>query len=200
MKSVLLADDQEIVTEGIESVLAKGDKFRVISKVNHPNDILDSYHTLKPDFLVTELLFESSFAEDAISKIMLSDPYARVIVLTNLRDDSYFEKCKNMNVKGYLTKASFNSLTDAMSSVLKGRVYYDPAFEKKEVNTDLRNTLTDQEIKIFTLMSRNVNIKDIGIKMGLSSKTVSNVRTKLKTKFNLTSQHELVELAKSYKL
>ena len=99
---------------------------------------------------------------------------------------------------GYLTKTSAPEvLIEAVRRILDGHAYIEQALATELAYTPSDQRLqgmTPRELEIFLMLARGTPTRAIADQLNISSKTVSNHLTLLKSKLQVSSHAELVHL------
>jgi two-component system, NarL family, invasion response regulator UvrY len=99
---------------------------------------------------------------------------------------------------GYLTKSSAPEvLIEAVRRILDGHAYIEQALATELAYTPSDQRLqgmTPRELEIFLMLAKGTPTRAIADRLNISSKTVSNHLTLLKSKLQVSSHAELVHL------
>jgi two-component system, NarL family, nitrate/nitrite response regulator NarL len=110
--------------------------------------------------------------------------------------------CIATGFRGFLPKtAEFGALETAIAAVNGGALYIDATFAdllyeppKTQPNAKLQD-LTDREAYVLKSVARGKSLKEIGLELELSSKTIETYKARGSTKLNLQGRREIVEYA-----
>lgn len=215
MINIILADDQQIIREGIKMILSLYDDVRIIGEANDGKELLYLLTNLNPDVILLDVRMPNINGVDATKIIKENYKNVKVLILTSFNDDNYiFDSLKN-GADGYLLKDSnSDTLIDAIRTVYNGEMLLAPEVTKKvvtafksitidntcpnreeEINSDL---LTSREIDVARLISQGKSNKDICHILFLSEGTVKNYVSKILSKLNLNSRTELALFFNKY--
>jgi DNA-binding NarL/FixJ family response regulator len=108
-------------------------------------------------------------------------------------------------VKGYVTKTGSDSdLLKAIQEVAQGRSYLSPevaqkiALESMSGDENPLKMLSAREFEVFRLLTEGVSAEEVGERLKISQKTVSNYYTMIKQKLGANSPIEMVRIAIRY--
>lgn len=112
------------------------------------------------------------------------------------------KECVAAGFRGFLSKtADFDALQTAIATVGGGAFYVDSVFADLlyEAPTSrpiarARN-LTDREAYVLKSVARGKSLKEIGLELALSSKTIETYKARGSTKLNLQGRRAIVEYA-----
>ncbi len=89
MIRVLLVDDQQILAEGIKSVLHTSDEVEVVGIASDGAIALDMCGKLKPDVVLMDIRMPNMNGVVATKKIKELDERIKIIILTTFDDSDY---------------------------------------------------------------------------------------------------------------
>lgn len=132
MIRVLIADDQEIVCEGLKRILQTDPQIRVIATANDGQEALDLIANQTPDLVLMDLQMPRMNGVQAIRHLKESHPNLPVLVLTTYMDDKWLFDAIRSGASGYLMKdRPRQELLDAIHGTLAGQAYIDPSVAGK---------------------------------------------------------------------
>ncbi|MGQ0657732.1 MAG: LuxR C-terminal-related transcriptional regulator, partial [Chromatiales bacterium] len=139
---------------------------------------------------------------EAIRRIIARDPDARILVFSMHEDTIFVEQALQAGARGYITKSGApNVLVEAVKRVAAGDIFLDSelaqrlAFQKTRGRNTPFDRLSTREFEIFCLLAEGLHVSEISRRLSLSSKTVANYSTQIKSKLNVTTIAELARLA-----
>ncbi|MBV0931803.1 response regulator [Marinobacterium weihaiense] len=210
---ILLVDDHSIVRAGFQHMLLKEADMEIVAEAENGSQAVELYREVKPDVVVMDLAMpadhdnteasSTSGGLDAIKRIMLGDPDARILVLTIWEASPYPSRVAEAGVKGYVTKrCAQNELVHAVREVNAGREYFSSAISQ-QINQDAAGgadcspiaQLTRRELEIFTLLAEGRSVNAIAESVFLSPKTVHAHRANILRKLKLSNGSEIIHLA-----
>jgi class 3 adenylate cyclase/FixJ family two-component response regulator len=132
--TVLLADDNPIIREGVKSLLSTHDDLAVVGAVEDLASLLASAQELHPQVVVTDIRMPPRFMTegiDAAHEIRRSSPETGIVILSQYDDPHYALSLLSQGAKGYayLLKeriAKGDQLAHAIRQVAIGRTWLDP--------------------------------------------------------------------------
>ena len=125
---VLVADDQEIVRDGLVTVLAMLDDVEVVGSAANGRQAVEMAAELRPDVVLMDLRMPELDGAEATAALLTDVPEAVVLVLTTYADDTSIGRALRAGARGYLTKdASREDIAVAIRAVARGQATFDPA-------------------------------------------------------------------------
>ncbi len=161
MIRVLLVDDQQILAEGIKSVLHTSDEVEVVGIASDGAIALEMCDKLKPDVVLMDIRMPNMNGVVATKKIKELDERIKIIILTTFDDSDYILSAINNGASGYLLKdIGATALIDAIKNAYDGDTIL-PAKIAKKITDAAAMVSTDKEYKLkkaFNLSEREVEI------------------------------------------
>ncbi len=197
---VLLVDDHVVVRAGFRYLLEKRREYAV-SEASTAEEAYSLYDELSPDVVVLDISMPGMGGIEGLRRLRGKHASARILVLSMHDDPAYVARAIKMGARGYISKNSAaESLDEAIIKIMTGRKYFSPDIDRQlqaRDNDFCSKTLglSSREFEVFRLLAEGRAVSDIARSFNLSPKTVSNHRSHLMDKLNLTSTAELVRFA-----
>lgn len=206
MIKVLIADDQEIVCEGLKRILQTDPEIDVIATANDGQQALDLIDGEVPDIVLMDLQMPRMNGVQAIRHLKESHPDLPVLVLTTYMDDKWLFDAIRSGASGYLMKdRPRQELLDAIHGTIAGHAYIDPSVAGKVLSNvaalpedqfvEHSYNLTDREQDILNLLAQGLSNADISRRLYLSEGTVRNYTSTLFAKLGVSDRTQAVILA-----
>lgn len=121
---VAIADDHQMVREGLRLLLESIEDIEVVSEASDGNEALEHVATFLPDVVILDLQMPKLDGL-AVTKIVRRDyPQVNVIVLTVHAEEEYVEEAMNLGASGYILKEIPKSeLVSIIHRVAQGQTY-----------------------------------------------------------------------------
>ena len=150
MIRILLVDDQNIVREGLSSLLQTYDDLEVIGEAANGQEAIEKALNLQPDVVLMDIRMPIMDGVGAIAILQQRMPDLKILVLTTLDDDEYVTQAIAKGAQGYLLKDTPSAeLARAIRSVNNGYSQMSPgilakAFAKRDrsISTSTPEELT----------------------------------------------------------
>lgn len=203
---VFIADDHDIVREGIKAVIKRDNLLEVVGEGKNGLEVLAFGRNNNADVYVVDLYMPDSDGLDTISKLIKLDSNAKVIVLSVYEDRNTVLKAFKSGCKGYVTKVkAAEEIIDAINKVHCGGYFIseeisDYIFEVYSNNFDESlfnesDLLSMKEKEVLKFIAEGKSSKEISTYMGISFNTVNVHRNNIMHKLNLHKTAELVRYA-----
>jgi DNA-binding NarL/FixJ family response regulator len=206
MVRVLICDDQEIICEGLEKILASDPEIRVTGIALDGREALEKVRRDPPDLVLMDLKMPVMNGVQATRAIRQSHPQVRVLVLTTYDEDEWLFDAIRSGASGYLLKDTpRSSLLEAVKGTAAGKSYVDPAVTGKILAHMEQGTqaeppptainLTQREKEILRLLARGLANADIAHQLYLSEGTVRNYTSALFEKLGVSDRTQAAVVA-----
>lgn len=206
MIKVLIADDQEIVCQGLKKILQSDPEIEVIATANNGQQALDMIAVERPDLVLMDLQMPLMNGVQAIRRLRVSHPRLPVLVLTTYMDDKWLFDAIRSGASGYLMKdRPRQELIDAIKGTAAGDAYIDPSVAGKVLSSvasdsskkefDQSYNLSEREQEILTLLAEGLSNAEISQRLWLSEGTVRNYTSTLFAKLGVSDRTQAVILA-----
>lgn len=188
--SVVLADDQALLRQGMRELLASRG-FEVIGEAGDADALLAVVAEHAPDVVLTDIRMPPAFIDEGIraaDDIAQAHPGVGVLVISSFFEPAYAKRlfAQHTPGRGYLLKDSVvavDELVDALRRIARGESVLDPAVVAEVIKRDSAQVeeLSDREHEILTLVAEGRSNRAIAAELFLSERTVeSHVRTTMR--------------------
>ncbi len=179
--SVLLADDNLIVREGVRALIERHKDLRIVGVAADYDEVVRGAASLAPQVLVTDIRMPPEFNRegiDAAKEVRKRHPGTGVVILSQYDDPEYAVSllAEGSAGYGYLLKdhiAQGDQLVDAIRAVASGGNALDPAIVDalvRPVTSD--GGLTPAEEELLSMVAEGKPIKAIAVSRGLPPEAI----------------------------
>jgi DNA-binding NarL/FixJ family response regulator len=203
---VVLADDHDVVREGLKALLNAQPDMRVVGEAGDGESACRIVKTLIPDVLVIDLSMPVLGGADATIIVRRDCPTVKVLALTAHEEQLYLARLLRAGASGYVLKrAAAAELVQAVRTVAAGGTYIDPSLTRTPVagfldakpraeqQTD--DSLSDRERDVAVRIAKGYSNKEIAAALGLSVKTVESYKARMAEKLGLRTRVHIVRYA-----
>lgn len=205
---VLIADDHELMREGLRALLESHQDIEVIGEATNGQEAIDQVATLQPDIVLMDISMPVMNGLDATRTIKETNPSVKILILTMHEGEAYFFNILEAGASGYFIKGgSAADLVTALQVVDTGNVFLYPTMAKKLLVDYLQRAgtsgqdresldgLTPREMEVLKLVAEGDNNQEIGARLSLSPATVQTHRSNIMGKLNLHRRTDLTKYA-----
>ncbi len=198
---ILLVDDHEVVRLGLKALLSRNPKFHVVAEAGSAGDAIEKVTRYKPDVVVMDIRLPGKSGIEATREIVQKHPETKVIMLTSYAEDDLLFEAISAGAAGYVLKQiGSGELVRALETIGRGESLIDPALTQKvfqrvreasrKAEDEAFASLSDQELKILSLVAKGKTNKEIAEAIFLSEKTVRNYVSSILSKLHLSTRAE----------
>jgi DNA-binding NarL/FixJ family response regulator len=201
MTSVVLADDQRVVREGLATLLGLLPGIEVLGSASDGEEAVELVLRLHPDVVLMDLRMPRCDGVEATRRLREEAPASKVIVLTTYADDRSVIEALRAGARGFLTKdAGAEEIERAIAAVLRGEAAIDPAVQHHLVDAvaatpDLPDGLTRREAEVLALIAEGLSNAEIAARLFVSQATVKSHVNHLFTKTGVRDRAQAVTYA-----
>jgi DNA-binding NarL/FixJ family response regulator len=212
MIQVLIAEDHQLVREGIHALLEKAGDIRIVGEASNGKEAVDLVQELKPDVLVMDIMMPRLNGIQAAEYIRDLKLPTRILILSMYSDAGFVHRALQCGVKGYVLKSSVSDeLLQAVRTVAGGNMFLSSQISEIVENSvahpnvagkegDPFSILSPREKEIVQLIAEEHTSVEIGKILFISDKTVEKHRSRIMDKLKVRNLAGLVRLAIKYRL
>jgi len=224
---VLLADDHDILRQGLRLLLQAQPDITVIGEARTGIEAINQAQQLQPDVVVLDISMPEVDGLEACQRIRAQHPDIQVLILTMHESEEYFLQALRMGAAGYLVKkVAPGDLSSAVRTIAHGGAFLYPGLAKALIRayltpTSTHNTPTEQqpetsevsatperelsvltprELEVLTQVAEGRTNQEIADRLILSIKTVQAHRANVMEKLGLHNITHLVRFALRHRL
>lgn len=200
---VLLADDHQIVLEGLKSLLEP--EFELVGTVTDGRALVNEALKLNPDVIVVDISMPLLNGIEAVRQIRKTEERIKVVFLTMHPDASYAAMAFDAGASGYVLKNSASrELITAIGEAMKGRTYVTPMIAGELLQTykksrpgekKYKKKLTHRQEEILQLLAEGLSAKEIADRLCISPRTVETHKYNMLQELNLNTTADLIKFA-----
>ena len=198
MTSILIADDHEVVREGLRNILESHPNCEVVAEALDGKEAILKAIETKPDIAVVADTLPLVDGLEATRQIRASLPKTEVLVFAMHDNEMLIEELLKAGARGYVLKSDAKRcLLEAIAALSTNRAYYSSAnLEESLAQHALpQSALTERERTVVKLVAEGYSNKQIARLLNLSTRTVDKHRHNINNKLNLSKRTALVRYA-----
>jgi DNA-binding NarL/FixJ family response regulator len=206
LTKVLIADDHQIVRQGLRTLLEKEPDLRVVAEAEDGRSTVRLARETQPEVIIMDVAMPDLNGIEATRQIISELPKAKVIALSMYADRRFVVNMLKAGASGYLLKdCAFEELTRAIRAVLAHKTYLSPGVSDivvkdymtggSALETSVFSVLTPREREVLQLMSEGKSTNQIADSLHVSVKTIETHRQQVMHKLKMHSVAELTKYA-----
>lgn len=202
--SIIIADDHQVVVEGLCMVLNDVPKMQVIATANNGKELLDLLVNHSPQLILLDIEMPVMDGLAVCKKIKANYPAIKILVLSSFNKGAVIQQMIKNGADGYVLKNKVSEeLVDAIHTILKGEMYVDEeanralllSIANRPSDSSFRPSLTKREKQVLHLIVQEFNTSEIAQELFLSVNTIESHRKNLLSKLGAKNVAGLVRIA-----
>jgi DNA-binding NarL/FixJ family response regulator len=203
---VLIADDHQIMREGLRTMLEKEHDIQVLGEAEDGRMIQRMARELLPDVIIMDVAMPDLNGIEATRLIVGELPGVKIIALSMHDDRRFVLNMLKAGAAGYMIKdCAFKDLAKAIRVVMSHKTYLshevadivvkDYLSATNPTETSAFQLLSPREREVLQLIAEGRTSAQIADNLHISVKTVETHRQKIMAKLKITSVAELTKYA-----
>jgi two-component system, NarL family, response regulator NreC len=198
---IVLADDHQVVRDGLRMVLEAEPGLEVIAEAGDLETTRRYVRAHRPRVLVLDVNLPEGSSLPAIPELLQDSPETAVVVLTMQQDPGFAREAMRAGALGYVLKHSAGSeLVSAVRAAAAGETYLNPKLGAQlaaapEEAPGPPDGLSEREVEILRLIGLGHTNTEIAERLYLSVRTVESHRAHIQQKTGRNTRAQLVRYA-----
>ena len=178
--SLVVADDHEVVRQGLKSLL-EGSDISIVGEASDGNEAVKVTKQCNPDVVLLDIRMPEGDGLSALEAIQSSCPETKVVMLSTYDNPTYIARSVAMGASNYVLKGSGREeLISAITGAAAGEQPNPGSQMHKVAGTmatrkranDEEVPLTNRESQVLRHVALGLSNKEIGQSLGISVETV----------------------------
>jgi DNA-binding NarL/FixJ family response regulator len=208
MIKIVLADDHQLIREGIKKILKSESDLKIVAEAGNAGELFNQLRTTSADVVVLDVNMPGRSGIDILADLKKEFSSVRILMLSMHPEDSLAVRTLKSGALGYVTKnAPPDELIKAIRRVAEGRKYVSETLAEKLADniqpkqlSPSHEILSDREFEVFQLLGTGKTVSEIAGLLSLSVPTVSTYRARILEKMKMNSTAEIIHYAVRNKL
>ena len=203
MIRVVVADDHQLVREGVKKVLSTDPDIVLVGEAADLPSTLDVLQSTPPDVLLLDLSLSPTHELDALRTVVDRFPGLQVLVLSSHSEDRFGIPALRLGASGYVSKSlTADVMLKAIWKIHAGGRYLSDNLAEllahEVISPQPRHAherLTERERQVLCLLATGSPVKQVAARLDISISSVNTYRGRIFTKLRLRSNAELIRYA-----
>ena len=205
---ILIADDHDVVRDGLRLILESEDDFAVVGEAANGAEAVRLCGEVHPHVVLMDLRMPAMDGLTAIRHIRQQQPGINIVILTTYNEDALMIEGLRSGARSYLLKDTKRQvLFDTLRAASRGESLLSPEVIAKVVGQSGGVTpaapkaapgeiaLTDREQEVLIGVARGERSKEIAARLGITERTVKAHLASIYNKFGVDSRAAAIAVA-----
>lgn len=194
---IAIAEDHDLVREGIVSLLKGETNLKVIGDFSNGRDLITFLHQKKVDVVILDIEMPEMNGVEVLQIISEDFKQVKAIMLSMYVSPEFISECMSLGAKAFLPKnCDIEELVLAINSVHEKGFYFNDLVSEvllnqiskstTKDNSKFKNALSEREVDIIVFICEGLQNKEMADKLSVSIRTIEGHRKNIskKTKAN----------------
>ncbi len=201
---ILLVEDHLLFQESLGRFLDSQPDITVVGGASSVQDALVKARQFKPDIILMDFTLPDGTGVDATQSILAEQPNIKIVFLTIHEEDEKLFDAIRHGAQGYLPKSLTSPhLLDYLRGLERGEMAIQPRFStriikefsqlpaRESITAESTSKLTHRQLEILRELRSGASNRQIAVRLVISEQTVKNHVSRILSKLNVKSRHEL---------
>jgi DNA-binding NarL/FixJ family response regulator len=205
MIRIMIADDHQLMIDGIKGALSSVSDFEIIGEALNGYQVLEKIEAgLCPDVILMDINMPKLDGLECTRQLTRKHPECKVIALSQFDEKRFVKRMVKNGAMGYLLKdAGKEKLVEAIRAVASGDTYFGENLSLRLIRRELKDEnisslfpkLTSREKEVLDLICKGLTSQEISDRLHISFHTVESHRANLMQKAGVKNSAGLVRWA-----
>lgn len=208
MIKVIIADDHELVREGLRKVFSREKDMELVETAKDANEAVEFCRKYDVDVFVVDFNMPGRSGLELIARLKSLKPKLPVLVLSMMPERDVALRAFKAGAAGFVSKESAaEEIVIAARKVVDGSKYVSAAVAEQlagNIGTSefevAHDALSGRELQVVQLIASGKRTREISDQLSLSVNTISTYRRRVWEKLNVRSDVEITRYAIEHKL
>ena len=201
--NIFIADDHDLVLDGIQALLSSVDHISIIGRASNGLEVLEQINKNPDvDLVILDINMPEMDGIEVTQEIKSNKIPVKVLILSMHNMSEFINKLMEVGADGYLLKNSGKAeLVNAIEKVNSGGKYFCNEVVKSNFNEKLyamnshQSALSPREKEVVQFIAKGFSSQQIAQVLGLSPHTVDSHRKKILSKLGVKNSVEIAKYA-----
>lgn len=203
MIRVLVADDHELIREGLRKIFSRQPDIELVATARNAAEAMAAVREFEPDVAVLDFSMPGRSGLESIAALRALQPGLAVLILSFMPESDLAVRTLKAGGAGFISKDSAGTeIVTAVRRAAAGQKYISPATAEqlavavaRPTGEDPHDSLSPRELQVLRQIAAGLSTRDIAAAMSLSVNTVATYRRRLREKLGVDSDVALARYA-----
>ena len=193
---LLIADDHEMIRDGLRVLLNQTGQFDIVAEASNGREVIEVIKKIDElDIIVLDINMPDKDGIEVTTELKKTYPEIKILIVTMYNRKEFIKSLMEIGVDGYILKNSGkDELVAALNSLNRGEPYYGAeitktvmkSYQKQRVfDSPLDIEMSEREKETIRLIADGLSTHEIGEKLFLSTHTINTHRKNILNKLNV---------------
>ncbi|UHO40600.1 response regulator transcription factor [Chryseobacterium capnotolerans] len=202
MIKIIIADDHEIVLDGLELVIKNDPNIEIVGRALTGKDVISIVNTKNVDIVVLDINMPIMDGIETTKFLKKNHPEIKILILSMHEEISFIRNIFNAEANGYILKnKGKEELLAAINSIFNGKNYFSDevnqsiyaTLKSKDVAGEIR--LTEKEKQVLAYIGDGFTGPEIADKLNIAKTTFETHKRNLLEKTGVRNSNALIKFA-----
>ncbi len=201
MIRILVADDHELIREGLRKVFHREPDLQLVDAVCDGAEAVAAVRRHDIDVAILDFNMPGRSGVDVIGQLLAVQPGLPVLILSFMPERDIALRVFRAGGAGFVSKrAASEEIVTAVRQVAAGRRYVSPVVAEQLASAAaspgqqglLHDQLSERELQVLKLIAAGANTRSMAQELCLSVNTIATYRRRIREKLGLKTDAEAV--------
>ena len=187
--TIITADDHPLLLKGLNEFL-KEKHYPILGSAQDGLKAMELIRTLNPDIAILDIEMPGLTGLEIAKQCKSLQLGTKIVLITLHKEPDLIRRAHELNIFGYILKElALEEIQHCLNAVAAGEQFFSksltPYFKQFNQESSILNKLTPSEIKILSLIAKDLTNKEIGDLLFISHRTVEKHRSNIINKLEL---------------
>lgn len=201
---ILIADDHELVRQGITEILRRTHpEWEIAGVAADGREAIDMAEALRPDIAILDLSMPEFDGLQVTARLVDTVPEIKILLLTGHAAGPVMKQVRRAGANAFVAKNEVSGrLVEVLEQMVAGSPFFTSASASRPVSelgeherVPVQYILTPRELEVLRQLARGLSNKEVAVQLGISVRTVEIHRANIMAGLAVDSLAEVVRLA-----
>ncbi|OGB22395.1 MAG: hypothetical protein A3I66_14335 [Burkholderiales bacterium RIFCSPLOWO2_02_FULL_57_36] len=203
MIRILIADDHELLREGIKKIIRAHKDMRIVAEAADLAQAIQLVGQHVPDIVILDISLPGHDGLEGLAEVRQRFPAIPVLILSMYPEERFAIRALKTGASGYITKAmAAEELIKAIRKIMSGGTYVSSSVAellalnvREPTRMSPHQSLTERELQVVSMLGAGKQTKQIAAELSISISSVNTYRVRIFKKMGLASNAAVIRYA-----